>query len=85
MEQEGVDISDEEAYKMALALRPDLTEYIRQREALAQATKPDGSTARARAASVSLTPGTTITTPKSADPNDLHAVLAESLDEVMGK
>lgn len=83
MGQEGVDIPDEEAYKMALALRPDLTQILKQREELAQATNPNGSTARAAAAAVSLKPGT-ITARKAANPDDLHAVMAESYDEVYG-
>lgn len=83
MEQEGVDIPDEEAYKMALALRPDLTQILKQREELAQATNPNGSTARAAAAAVSLKPGT-ITARKAADPDDLHAVMGEAFDEVFG-
>jgi len=84
-EQEGVDVDDEEAYTMAIALRPDLTKIIQQREELAQATKPDGSTARAAAAAVSLQPGNNMAVQKAADPNNLHSVLAEAYDEVMGK
>jgi ribosomal protein L12E/L44/L45/RPP1/RPP2 len=79
-EQEGVDISDEEAYTMAVALRPDLTEVLKQREALAQATSPGGPTARARAAAVSLKPGS-IATRKAADPDDLNAILHEAAEE----
>src|SRR5574341_687295 len=83
-EKQGVDIQDEEAYDIAVNLFPDIVAVQRERDELAQATNPNGSTARAAAASVSLKPGTTLSTPKPSDPNDLHAVVSESWDEVYG-
>ena len=81
---EGVDLSDEEAYDMAVSLRPDLQAIKRDRETYERATNPNGSTARAAAAAVSLKPGS-VTAKKGADPENLRAILEESVDEVMGR
>lgn len=83
-ETERVDLSDEEAYTMALSLRPDLQAIVRDRETFREATNPRGSTARSAAAAVSLKPGSVTTRKAAANPDDLHAILEESIDEVMG-
>ena len=83
--RQGVDIDDEEAYKMAVNLHPELVEIQRQREELAAATNPNGSTARSAAAAVSLKPGTASGAPKTADNSDLRAVLDEEYDRAMGR
>lgn len=81
--EEGVAVSDEEAYTMAVALHPDIQQVVRQREEVERATNPQGSTARARRAAVSVAPKTTTRT-EVVDAKDLRATVAASFDKVMG-
>lgn len=55
-EARGVDLTDEDAYNRAVALHPDLIDAERRRAAANAATNPQGSTARAIAASKSVKP-----------------------------
>lgn len=84
--EQGVDIDDETAYKMAVALDPELTAIVQQREKAKQAANPSGSTQRAAAAAVSLRSGgpAPAHAPPVSDSKDPRGDVAAAWDKVMG-
>jgi hypothetical protein len=77
---QGLALTPREAYNRAVALHPEVSKVVQQREAAKHAANPTGSTARARAAASSIR-GSPATSPSSAvQPDDLRGVLEAAFD-----
>jgi hypothetical protein len=80
----GVPIDDETAYTRAVAFHPELAQLVRQRELAGEATNPQGSTARARAAAVSVKPAAAARS-SVVSPTDLRGTVAAAFEKAVGR
>jgi len=77
---QGIALTPSEAYTRAVAIHPEVSKVVAQREAAKLASNSQGSTARARAAASSVR-GSPATVPSSTvQPDDLRGVLEAAFD-----